>query len=236
MNALIIGASSGMGRILAQLLAEDGHYVGITGRRKSLLEELKSERPEQFFVSSFDCTSMDNTAELDNIVRNMGRIDLLILSAGNGEINKKLDYEIEHETNLLNVNAFTQIVTWAFNYFSEQEKGQIAVITSIAGIRGGRVAPSYNASKAYQINYLEGLRQRASRSKLPITITDIRPGFVDTAMAKGGRRFWVVPAEKAGRQIYKHIKAGHRVAYVSKRWRLIAWVMKWMPNRIYKRL
>ena len=236
MKALIIGASSGMGRILAQLLAEEGHYVGITGRRKSLLEELKSARPEQYVVRSFECTTADNTTELDEMVRTMGQIDLVILCAGNGEINKNLDYKIEHETNLLNVNAFTQIVTWAFNRFEEQGKGHLAVISSIAGIRGGRVAPAYNASKAYQIHYLEGLRQRARKKGLPITITDIRPGFVDTAMAKGGGRFWVVTVEKAGKQIYRHIKAGHHIAYVSKRWRLIAWALKLMPPGIYQRL
>ena len=236
MRALIIGASSGMGRILARLLAEDGHHVGITGRRKNLLEGLKNTHPGQFHIHSFDCTGLNNTAELDEIARQMGPIELLILCAGNGEINKGLDYEIEHETNLLNVNAFTQIITWAFTYFKQQGKGQIAVITSIAGIRGGRVAPAYNASKAYQIHYLEGLRQRAVKKGLNITITDIRPGFVDTAMAKGGRKFWVVPSEKAARQIYRHILAGRNVAYVSKRWRLIAWVLKILPTYIYKRL
>ena len=160
----------------------------------------------------------------------------MFFCAGHGEINRDLDFEIENQTNLLNVAAFTESVTWAFNYFKNKGHGQLVVITSIAGIRGGRVAPAYNASKAYQIHYLEGLRQRARRLKLPITITDIRPGFVDTAMAKGGGRFWVVPKEKAARQIYSHIKRKSDIGYVSKRWRLIAWLLKLMPSNIYRRL
>ena len=55
---------------------------------------------------------------------------------------------------------FTEIVDWAINYFEKQKKGHLVVISSIAGIRRSRMAPAYNASKAYQINYLEGLRQK----------------------------------------------------------------------------
>ena len=98
------------------------------------------------------------------------------------------------------------------------------------------MAPAYNASKAYQIHYLEGLRQKARRLKLPITITDIRPGFVDTDMAKGEGKFWVVPKEKAARQIYSHIKRKSDIAYISKRWRLIALLLKSLPHNIYRRL
>ncbi len=112
-------------------------------------------------------------------------LDHLILSSGTGYLNENLDFEIENKTNSLNVNAFTEIVDWAFNYFEKQGKGYLVVISSIAGLRVSWIAPAYNASKAYQINYLEGLRQKATKTKKPIYITDIRPGFVDTDMAKG---------------------------------------------------
>ena len=235
-TAVVIGASSGMGREIATLLAQDNYKVAITGRRLELLEELKAQNPENYIISSFDCTSMDNTAQLEAIENKLGHIDLLFLSSGNGEINKELDFAIENDTNALNVVAFTEIVTWAFNYFKNRRKGHLAVISSIAGIRGGRVAPAYNASKAYQIHYLEGLRQRASRLKLPIHITDIRPGFVDSPMAKGGGKFWVVPLEKASRQIFKDLQNKKDIAYISRRWRLIAWLLRLLPPKIYKRL
>tara|TARA_B110000259_G_scaffold62083_1_gene73496 strand:+ start:2861 stop:3178 length:318 start_codon:yes stop_codon:yes gene_type:complete len=96
----------------------------------------------------------------------------------------------------LNVNAFTEIVDWTFNYFKKQEKGHLVAISSIAGIRGSGIAPAYNASKAYQINYLEGLRQRATKTKHLIYVTDIRPRLVDTEMAKGEGLFWVAPLKK----------------------------------------
>ena len=235
-TAVVIGASSGMGREIAILLAQDGYKVAITGRRCDLLEELRSQNPDNYIVSCFDCTDMNNSEELEAIKDKMGHIDLLFLSAGGGEINKELDFHIENTTTELNVTAFTQIVSWGFNYFKNRGKGHLAAITSIAGLRGGRVAPAYNATKAYQLHYLEGLRQRAKRLKLPISITDIRPGFVDTDMAKGGGKFWVVPLNKASRQIYRDIRRKRDVAYVSRRWRLIAWVMKILPTNIYKRL
>ncbi len=235
-NAIVIGASSGMGRELARILVRQGCKVGITGRRLELLEELRSECPDQYLIGNFDCRELQNTRHLETMTASLDPVDLIVLCAGNGEINKDLDFTIEHDTNVLNVLAFTEIVCWAFKYLHGKGKGQLAVISSIAGLRGGRVAPAYNASKAYQIRYLEGLRQRAVRLKLPIVITDIRPGFVDTDMAKGGGKFWVVPKEKAAKQIFNYIKRRRDVAYVSKRWRLIAWILAIIPNWLYKKM
>jgi short-subunit dehydrogenase len=98
------------------------------------------------------------------------------------------------------------------------------------------MAPAYNASKAYQINYLEGLRQKATKTKKPIYVTDIRPGFVDTDMAKGEGQFWVTTKEKAARQIFGIIKRKKGIGYVTKRWWIIAKLLRLIPNEIYKRM
>jgi len=163
-------------------------------------------------------------------------LDLLILSSGTGDLNENLDVEIENTTNKLNVIAFTEIVDWAYTYFKEKGKGHIVAISSVAGIRGSRFAPAYSASKAYQINYLEGLRQKANQAKKAIFITDIRPGFVDTDMAKGEGQFWVTPKEKAAKQIFRIIQRKKSVGYVSKRWRLIAFLLKILPKSVHKRM
>jgi short-subunit dehydrogenase len=109
-------------------------------------------------------------------------------------------------------------------------------ITSVAGIRGSKMAPAYNASKSYQINYLEGMKQKAASLKKPVYVTDIRPGFVDTDMAKGEGLFWVSSIEKAGKQIYTAIKNKKKIAYISKRWRLVSVILKRIPNVIYERM
>lgn len=68
------------------------------------------------------------------------------------------------------------------------------------------MAPAYSATKAYQINYMETLRKKAFKSGGHITVTDIRPGLVDTAMAKGDGLFWVMPVNKVANQIISAIR------------------------------
>lgn len=236
-KAIIVGASSGIGKQLAILLAEKHYMVGITARRKQLLEELQSQWPQNIVVADFDITDTAIVAtKLEDLVANLGGLDLLILSSGKGEINDSLDFNIEKQAIDLNVAGFTAVADWATNYFSQQQKGHLAAITSVAGIRGGRQAPAYNASKAFQINYLEGLRQKVTELKLPIVITDIRPGFVDTKMAQGNIRFCVATVDKAARQILRAIETKRSVVYVTRRWRLIAILMRLLPGQIYKRI
>lgn len=235
-KAIVVGSSSGMGRELALLLAKEGYEVGITGRRETLLNELAQEFPNSFFPRTFDCTSPNALDELEALEKNLGGLDLFVLSSGTGDLNESLAYEVEERTNALNVTAFTKVVGWAFNYFQKQEHGHVVAITSIGGLRGSRVAPAYNASKAYQINYLEGLRQKSKKLKLDITVTDIRPGFVQTDMAKGEGQFWVAPPEKAAKQILTAIKRKKDSVYITKRWRLIAIIVKILPNWLYKRM
>jgi short-subunit dehydrogenase len=235
-KAIIIGASSGIGNELSKILVQNGYQVGITARRKNELEKLKKSNPNNYVISSFDCTTANNSEKLSELNDQIGGLDLLILCSGTGDLNEELDFEIENNTNLLNVNAFTEVVDWTFNYFEKQGKGHLVAISSIAGIRGSRMAPAYNASKAYQINYLEGLRQKATKTKKPIYVTDIRPGFVDTDMAKGEGQFWVGTKEKAARQIFGIVKQKKGIGYITKRWWIIAKLLRLIPNGIYKRM
>jgi len=235
-KVIIIGATSGIGNELAKIFANSDYQVGITGRRKTNLEKLKESNPEKYWISAFDCTAENNSKKLTELTNEMGGLDLLILSSGRGDLNETLNFEIENRTNQLNVIAFTEIVDWAFNYFTNQDKGHLVAISSIAGIRGSRIAPAYNASKAFQINYLEGLRQKAKKTGKSIYVTDIRPGFVDTDMAKGEGQFWVANKEKAGKQIFEIIRRKKTIGYVTKRWKIIAIILSIIPQWIYKRM
>ncbi len=236
-KAIIIGASSGMGRGIAELLARDGYQVAITGRRRELLEEIRNSRPGSFVVSCFDVTNLEIVPSvLDGLAMELGGCDLFFISAGGGDLNEMLDFSIEKKMIDLNVAAFTQLADWAYRYFMKQGYGHLAAISSIAGLRGLRHAPAYNATKAYQVSYLEALRQKSNHLGLPITVTDIRPGFVDTPNAKGEGRFWQASVSKASGQIYSALKAGRKVVYVTKRWWLIAMIMKLVPRFIYERV
>jgi short-subunit dehydrogenase len=236
-NALIIGATSGIGKGLARMLVRKGYKVGITGRRLELLKELKSEDPDLYFIKNFDIKDTKLSLEkLEELTNDLGGLDLLIISAGTGDLNDRLDFEIEKNTIDTNVTGFTAIAGWAFKYFERQKCGHLVAISSIGGLRGSCQAPSYNATKSYQINYLEGLRQKANRVRSRIYITDIRPGLVDTEMAKGEGLFQVMPVEKTVRQIYKAIKKKKRIAYVTKRWGVLAFLLKLIPGAIYDRM
>jgi short-subunit dehydrogenase len=236
-KAIVVGASSGIGRQMAVLLAVNGYKVGITGRRDQLLLNLQSTNPDQFIASVFDVTDITAVPQkLKQLTEELGGLDLLVLSSGTGKINPTLDTAVEQEINALNVSGFTAVANWTFNLFQKQGFGHLVAITSIAGIRGSRQAPAYFASKAFQINYLEGLRQKAKNAKLPIYITDVRPGFVDTAMAAGENLFWVAPVEKAALQLYKAIENKQEVVYITKRWRIIGFLFWILPKAIHKRL
>jgi short-subunit dehydrogenase len=236
-KAIVAGATSGIGKELAKLLVENDYKVGITGRRTELLEELKSENPGSYFIQTFDVTDTKTAVEkLEELTTQLEGLDLLILSSGTGDINHELDFEIEKRTIDTNVTGFTCIADWAFKYFEKQKYGHLVAISSVGGLRGSRHAPSYNASKAYQINYLEGLRQKATKSKEQIFITDIRPGLVDTEMAKGEGLFWVMPVDQAARQIFGAIKKKRKTVYITKRWGLIATILKFIPDPVYDRM
>ena len=236
-NAIIIGATSGIGKELARLLVDDGFKVGITGRRTELLESLKSENPASYFIKAFDVKDTKTAEEkLEELTTELGGLDLVILSSGTGDINDKLDFEIEFRTIETNAIGWTFIADWTFKYFEKQKYGHLTAISSIGGLRGSRQSTSYNATKAYQINYLEGLRQKATKLKEQIFVSDIRPGLVNTEMAKGEGLFWVMPVEKTARQIYKAIKKKKKIAYVTKRWKLIASIVKRIPVQLYDRM
>ena len=83
---------------------------------------------------------------------------------------------------------------------------------------------------------MEGLRQKESKLKTKISITDVRPGFVDTNMSKGEGQFWVSTVEKATQKIFDAIKNKKKIVYVTKRWRLIAIILKRIRMQIYDRM
>lgn len=235
-KAVIIGATSGIGKELAKILVANHYKIGLTGRRTELLHEFHSENPA-IYIKSIDVNNTNVVRQkLEELIEELGGLDLLIISSGIGDINENLDFEIEKRTIDTNVSGFTCVADWAFNYFEKQKSGHLVAISSIGGLRGSRHAPAYNATKAYQINYLEGLRQKASKLKEPVFVTDIRPGLVDTAMAKGEGLFWVMSADKTAGQIFKAIMRKKKVAYVTKRWILIATILKLIPRFIYDRM
>lgn len=235
-KAIIIGASSGIGRELAKVLSQNSYALGLTGRRTDLLESLRNDISATSFVKKIDISKQEDAmVHLENLISEMGGLDLIVISSGIGFLNTELGWKEEKETIDVNVTGFAAMTNIAFRYFLKQGSGHIVGISSIAALRGSGEAPAYNASKAFVSNYLEGLRQKVAKAGLAITVTDIQPGFVDTAMAKGEGLFWIAPTQKAAYQIYKAIEGRKKHAYITKRWRFIAWLLTAIPDRLYNK-
>ena len=232
-NALIFGATSGIGQELARLLVKDGYKVMITGRRIERLQIIQSEKPEQYIIKQHDITDVEATKKVfEDLPSTFDTVDLIVHNSGIMQPNFNLEWDKDFPTLQTNVVGATMVYQLAYNYFKEQGHGHLVGVTSIASIRGNRQVAAYHASKAYQASYLESLWMKAQRTKkAKIHVTNILPGYVDTDIIKGDT-FWMAPVNKATQQIYTAIKRKKRKAYITKRWRLVALAMKVVPTRL----
>ncbi len=226
-KAIIIGSSTGIGRALAIVLAQNGYELGLAGRNKPLMQELASELPTESYVKVIDLTQAQESRDrLVELIEEMGDVELIVVNSGVGHHDPNWDEELEIIE--VNVKGFAAMASRALDYFVERGAGHLVGITSIAAIRGLRAA--YSGSKAFDAVYLEALRLKANGRGVDVTVTDVKPGFVETPMTQGRKdMFWVASPEKAAEQIFGAIKKKKRHVYVTRRWRLMAWVMKALP-------
>ena len=232
---IIIGASSGLGRGTAEILASKGHQLGLIGRRIELLEEIATPF-SNVKIAKMDVTHEDAIAVLEKLIAEMGGMDMLFYSSGIGKAIIDIDYENENRTNKTNIDGFTGIACFAYHYFKNQGHGHFAVISSVAGYRGLRGAPSYSATKGYQRLFTESLAQTAHHQKLNIRFTTIIPGFVDTDLIKDQKYPLTLPLKKAVRIIAKGLLKQKRYIFVDGKWRFIVFAMRIVPNWIWERM
>ena len=232
-SVLIVGGSSGLGKRLAELYVKENCKVGIIARRENLLKEIQQRYPSNVYICTADISDSFIDEKINRLIAEMNGVDLMILAASHGEINEALDSTIENDTVENNVKGYLQVLITAWHYFYQKGYGHIAGITSIAAIRGNKMAPAYNASKAFQSSYLEALRIKAKKENRNIKITELIPGFINTAMGKGNRMFWVSSVEKAADQCKKAIDKKKQRAFITKRWWLIYVLLKFLPIFIH---
>ena len=237
MNILIIGATSGIGKALFEEYAKEGNRLGIVGRRTHLLDELQQQYPSNTYTAAANITKQNEAEQAIRLLQEeLGSIDIAIVCSGIGDLNPSLDYATERPTIDTNVTGWTFVMDTLYHMFEQQGRGHLVAISSIGGLRGEPMAPAYSATKAYQINYMEALRKKAFKAGGTIIVTDVRPGLVNTAMAKGEGLFWVMPVEKVARQICAAIRRKKSKVYVTKRWHILAIINKNLPFCLYKRM
>ncbi len=216
---LVIGATSGIGRSLVELARERGYEVVAAGRRKELLESLGGETLE------LDVTQEDALEKIAGV-----GAEIVVFNAGYGERSSEPDWARTKRALQLNVVAFERVAQWALTH------SKLFVATaSIAGIRGLEKTNGYSASKAYMLNAMEGYRRWARHGGYGCRFITVVPGFVDTAMGQASK-FWRCSPKRAAFCILQGIECGREVIYVTGRWRLIAWLLRWMPRQLFERI
>ncbi|MGD9899126.1 MAG: SDR family NAD(P)-dependent oxidoreductase [Calditrichaceae bacterium] len=233
-KVIIIGCTSGIGFELARQYLKMGYIVGGTGRRAQILDDMEKEWKGRFFGATLDMTEYDTVAPVcASLLSKTGGMDLFIISAAFSSKNKSLEFAVEDDIIRTNVNGFVASANFAAKYFINQKSGHLAGISSVAKYFGNPGSLAYNASKAFISTYMEGLSLRLEKHS--VSVTDIRPGFVDTPMIAGLKHsFWLVSVEKAARQIIQSIGKRKRIVYISKRWRIASWILPHLPYRVFR--
>jgi short-subunit dehydrogenase len=236
-SAVIVGGSSGIGAALAVDLARCGYSLGLAARRRPELEAVAAMIPTETRIKVVDISDTASAmAALEELIAEMDGVDLLVITAGTGRTNAPLSWAPEADTIAVNVAGFTAVANVAMRHFTMRGAGHLVAISSIAAIKGHEHAPAYGASKAFVSRYLQALRHRVARQRLPICITDVQAGYVDTPMAQGDHLFWVAPVRVASAQICEAIRRRQSHVYVTRRWRVIAWLLRIMPEWLYNRV
>ena len=232
-NAVVFGATSGIGLELSRLLVKEGYKVLMTGRRMDRLESVQAQHSDHIVVRQHDITQHEESSRLFNELPEIfEKVDLIVHNAGVAEPNFDLEWEKDLPTLETNVMGATRIYQLSYNYFKEQGFGHLVSITSMASLTGNRHVPAYHASKAFQASYMESLWMKSKRTKkAKIYVTNILPGYVDTDIIIGDT-FWMAPLDKAVNQIYQAILKKKRKAYITKRWKWVAILIKIVPPQI----
>lgn len=239
-QAIIVGASSGIGEALARALAADGSRVALVARRQdklsALAEALNARAGETLALTyAHDVTETGAVPDLfQKITHDLGGLDLIVYAAGIMPRVGHEEYDTHSDAETIAAN-FTGAVAWlneAAPRFAKAGAGTIVGISSVAGDRGRRGNPVYGATKAALNAYLESLRNRIEY-KGAFVVT-IKPGPVDTPMTRGLKMPGMISPEQAAAEILLAAKDRVRVAYVPAKWKPIMAVIRAIPAPIFK--
>lgn len=250
-KAIIVGASTGIGREVAKVLASHGYELGICSRKIELLNTLKQELATPVHVRQLDLKDTDNIHQtLQELVDEMGGLDLIVVNSGiwpesqQGIMpkDKQIPFAWQRETITVNVTGCTAAFNFAINYFLKQNRGHIVGISSTDAVRGHALNPSYCGSKSFMAAFLEGMRNKFIQLNIPIDVTEIRPGWIQTTEElqidpeAENYAYWVVRSTVVARDIFDAIVAKKKVAYVPWRWTLIGLLLNVTPDWIYNKM
>ena len=242
MKIAILGATSAIAHETAKCFAKDNAEFFLVGRSAEKLEtianDLKVRGAKRIDTYTVDLADLDHhQALLDQTVATLEQIDVLLIAhgtLGNQQLCEQSVAEMLKEfTN--NCTSVISLLTLFANYFEQQKCGTIAVISSVAGDRGRQSNYVYGTAKAAITAFLQGLRGRLAKSG--VSVLTIKPGLIDTPMtAELKKGPLMASARSVGEGIYKAIQHKKEVVYLPAFWLPIMFVVKSIPERVFKRL
>lgn len=242
-KTIIVGASSGIGAALLQELVGRGHRVAGLARRQDALAAIcqaANERAGALRALAYTHDVADTAAApalFQQVVGDLGGLDLIVYVAGAQPAVGPHEFNFDKDEEMIRTNLLGA-VAWlneAARRFAQTGQGHIVGIGSISGDRGRTASPGYHSSKGALAIYLESLRNRLSRRG--VTVTTIKPGFVETRLlANAAKTFWVITPEEAARQIAEAIGERKQTVYVPGRWRWVSLIIQLIPSFLFRRL
>jgi len=239
---LIIGATSAIAKASARLYAGEGCRLHLVARNLETLEavasDLRVRGAEEVSVSLLDVNEFDkHPGVVRQAAESLGQIDVALICHGslpNQQVSEK-NFTIARREIYTNGVSVISLLTVLSEYFIQQQRGTIAVVTSVAGDRGRQSNFVYGAVKAMVSTYLQGLRGRLLPAN--VHVVDIRPGFVDSPMTAHLEKgpLWASP-EQVGSIIVQSIARGRHTVYAPFFWRYIMLVVRLVPEVIFKRI
>lgn len=237
---IIIGASSGMGMRIATDFARLGWRVGIAARRENRLKAIKDQYPDRIEYMTIDVAAPDAVDRFYKLIELIDGMDYLLYAAGCGWNNPELDETHDRQTLDVNVIGFTRIINAAYKYYKNTanlHRGHIAAITSVAGVKGIGISATYSASKRYQWAYLQAIDQLAHQQHINVSVTDIRPGFVDTPLLSGDKNYpMLMSIDYVAPRIERAIVRHRRVAVIDSRWAVVTALWRMIPDPLWRRI
>src|SRR5947209_14982975 len=242
MRILIVGATSAIAHEAAKYFACDGADFFLVARNSAKLEAIKNDLKvrgaKQIETYLLDLADLDRHQEMvEAALQPFDGLDMVLIAHGTLGDQKLCEQSVtkalEEFTN--NCTSVISLLTILANYFEHQRRGCIAVISSVAGDRGRQSNYVYGAAKGAVSTFLQGLRNRLAKSG--VAVVTIKPGTVDTPMTadlKKGLLF--APARTIGRGVYQSMKKGKEVAYLPWYWRPIMFMIRRIPEPVFKKL
>lgn len=242
MNVLVVGATSAIAEATARLWAARGASFYLAARREALLaagaEDLRVRGAAHVAIEPFDALDLDaHRGLVERAAAALDGLDVVLIAHGSlpDQAACEADVALALREIQLNAVATSSLAMHAAAALEARGGGTLAVITSVAGVRGRASNYVYGSAKAQVSALLSGLRQRLA--KKGVAVVDVRPGFVDTPMTESFRKgaLWAPPARVA-RDIVAAVDRGTPVAYTPWFWRWIMLVIRHIPQFAFNRI